>query len=114
MSEFVALRPKMYSYKIGSKESTAGRDEVKKCKGIKKCIVKKDIKFEDYKICLMTGEMEHRSQLTFISKLHRISMIKTNKLALSREDDKRTYINNINSLARGHYALRVGPLDSRR
>ena len=32
------------------------------------------------------------------------------KLALSREDDKRTYLDNINSLARGHYALRVGPL----
>ena len=66
MSEFVALRPKMYSYKIGSKES-------KKCKGIKKCVVKQDIKFEDYKRCLMTGEMEYRSQLTFISKLHRVS-----------------------------------------
>ena len=61
MSEFVALRPKMYSYKIGSKES-------KKCKGIKKCMVKKNIKFEDYKRCLMTGEMEYRSQLTFRSR----------------------------------------------
>ena len=103
MSEFVALRPKMYSYKIGSKES-------KKCKGVKKCIVKKDIKFEDYKRCLMNGEMEYRSQITFRSRLHRIKMIETNKLALSREDDKRIYVDNINSLARGHYALRVGPL----
>ena len=107
MSEFVALRSKMYSYKIGSKDS-------KKCKGIKKCVVKKDIKFEDYKRCLMTGEMEYRSQLTFKSRLHRITTMETNKLPLSREDDKRTYINNINSLARGHYALRVGPLGSRR
>ena len=103
MSEFVALRPKMYAYKVGSKE-------LKKCKGVKKCVVKKDIKFEDYKRCLLTREMEHRLQLTLISKLHRISTIETNKLALSSEDDKRTYINNINSLARGHYALRVGPL----
>ena len=37
-------------------------------------------------------------------------MIETNKLALSIENDKRTDISNINSLARGHYALRVGPL----
>ena len=36
MTEFVALRPKMYAYKTGSAESTAGLDEVKKCKGIKK------------------------------------------------------------------------------
>ena len=59
IEDFVALRPKMYAYKVVSKES-------KKCKGIKKCVVKKDIKFEDYKRCLMTGEMEYRSQLTFI------------------------------------------------
>ena len=43
MKEFIGLRPKMYSYKIGEK------DEPKKCKGIKKCVVKKTISFEDYK-----------------------------------------------------------------
>ena len=34
MKEFIGLRPKMYSYKIGEK------DEPKKCKGTKKCVVK--------------------------------------------------------------------------
>ena len=34
MTEFVTLRPKMYAYKTGSTES-------KKCKGIKKCVVKR-------------------------------------------------------------------------
>ena len=43
MKEFIGLRPKMYSYKIGEK------DEPKKCKGIKKCVAKKTISFEDYK-----------------------------------------------------------------
>ena len=99
MEEFVASRPKMYAYKIGNKES-------QKCKGVKKCVVKADIKFEDYKRCLMTGEMEHRSQITFRSRLHRITTIETNKLALSREDDKRIYVDNINSLARGHWRTR--------
>ena len=37
MTEFVTLRPKMYAYKTGSAES-------KKCKGIKKCVVRKTIK----------------------------------------------------------------------
>ena len=37
MEEFVALRPKMYAYKVGSKE-------LKKCKGVKKCVVRKDLK----------------------------------------------------------------------
>ena len=98
MEEFVALRPKMYAYKVGNKES-------KKCKGVKKDR-KKDIKFKDYKRCLMTGEMEHRSQTTFRSRLHRIMMIETNKLALNRKDDKRIYADNINSLARGHWRTR--------
>ena len=49
MTEFVTLRPKMYAYKIGSAES-------KKCKGIKKCVIKNTISFEDYKNCLLSGE----------------------------------------------------------
>ena len=100
MREFIALRPKMCAYKIES-------DEFKKCKGIKKCVVEKDIKFEDYKRCLMTGEMKYRLQMTFRSKLHKIATIKTNKLALSREDDKWKYVDNINSLARGHWKTRM-------
>ena len=42
MREFVNLRPKMYSYKVGNSEP-------KKCEGIKKCIVKRMISFDDYK-----------------------------------------------------------------
>ena len=48
MKEFISLRPKMYSYRVGSSEP-------KKCKGIKKCVVKKTITFEDYKKCLFDG-----------------------------------------------------------
>ena len=60
MKEFVTLRPKMYAYEVGSSES-------KKCKGIKKCVVKKTISFEDYKTCLFGGEASYRSQLMFRS-----------------------------------------------
>ena len=42
MKEFVTLRPKMCAYKVGSSES-------KKCKGIKKCVVKKTIYYEKIK-----------------------------------------------------------------
>ena len=100
MRDFVALISKMYTYKVESKE-------FKRCKGIKKCVVKKDIEFEDYKGCLMTGEMEYRPQMTFRSRLHEITLIETNKLALSREDDKRIYTDNIDSLARGHWKTRM-------
>ena len=61
MREFICLRPKMYSYQVDDKEP-------KKCKGIKKCVVKNTISFEDYKKCLFDGVEIHRSQLLFRSK----------------------------------------------
>ena len=61
MTEFVALRPKLYSYK---KLDGVGD---KKCKGIKKCVVKKTLTFEDYKTFLFSDSTEYRSQLMFRS-----------------------------------------------
>ena len=96
MEEFITLRPKMYSYRTSEKES-------KKCKRIKKCVIRKTITFEDYKNCLFSGETSYRSQLTFRSSLHKIQTLEVNKVALSREDDKRITIDGIRSLARGHF-----------
>ena len=98
MKEFISLRPKMYSYRVEESEP-------KKCKGIKKCVVKKTITFEDYKRCLFEGINIHRSQMMFKSKKHKIRTLEVNKLALSREDDKRISIDVIASLAMGHYKV---------
>ena len=98
MKEFISLRPKMYSYRVEEQE-------LKKCKGIKKCVVKKTITFEDYKRCLFEGINIHRSQMKFRSVKHKVKTLEVNKLALSREDDKRVSINGIDSLAMGHYEL---------
>ena len=76
MTEFVILRPKMYAYKKGSAES-------KKCKGIKKRVVRKTISFEDYEACLFGGGSSCRSQLMFRSLRHEVKTLKVNKLALS-------------------------------
>ena len=81
MKEFISLRPKIYSYRVGNSEP-------KKCKGIKKCVVKKMISFDDYKRCLFSGELSHRSQLLFRSHKHKVRVLEVNKLALSREDNK--------------------------
>ena len=99
MKEYVTLRPKMYAYKVGSSES-------KKCKGIKKCVVKKTISFEDHKNCLFSGESSYRSQLMFRSSKHEVRTLEVNKLALSRDDDKRITVDGIASLARGHWVTR--------
>ena len=45
---FVGLRAKLYSYKMFE-----GKEE-KKCKGIKKAVIKKQISFDDYKECLFS------------------------------------------------------------
>ena len=96
MKEFVSLRPKMYSYRVGNSEP-------KKCKGIKKCIVKKTISFNDYKRCLFSGERTHRSH--FRSRKHEVRTLEVDKLALSREDDKRISIDGVASCAIGHYKV---------
>ena len=100
MTEFVTLRPKMYAYKTGSVKS-------KKCKGIKKCVARATISFEDYKACLFSRETSYRSQLMFRSSKHEVRTLEFNKLALSRDDDKRITVNGISSLARGHYNLPI-------
>ena len=98
MREFVTLRPKMYSYRVGNSEPN-------KCKGIKKWVVKKTISFDDYKRCLFSGERSHRSKLLFRSRKHEVRTLEVNKLVLSREDDKRITINGVASYARGHYRV---------
>ena len=96
MKEFISLRPKMYSYRVGNAEP-------KKCKGIKKCVVKKMITFDDYKDCLFEGRNVYKSQLLFRSDKHEIRTLKVNKLALNSQDDKRISIDGIASYAMGHY-----------
>ena len=83
INEFVALRPKAYSYR------TDDLVELKKAKGTKKCVVKNMLKFEDYKICLFGNGKVLRSQQRFKSENHAVYTECINKVALSCDDDKR-------------------------
>ena len=83
ITEFVTLRPKTYSY------LTDDGKEDKKAKGTKKCIIKKMIKFNDYKKCLLNDEVIFKSQQRFISKKHDVYTENINKIALSNNDAKR-------------------------
>ena len=105
MTEFVALRPKLYSYK------KLDGSEDKKCKGIKKYVVKKTLTFEDYKTCLFSNSTEYRSQLMFRSSKHEVHTIEVNKFALNLDDDKRiSRKDGISTFARGHKVLSWSPL----
>ena len=83
ITEFVTLRPKTYSYLINNFK------EDKKAKGTKKCIIKRMIKFNDYKNCLLKDEIILKSQQRFISKKHDVYTENINKIVLSNNDDKR-------------------------
>ena len=105
MTEFVALRPKLYSYK-----KLDGSEE-KKCKGIKKCVAKKTLTFEDYKTCLFSDFTEYRSQLMFRSSKDEVHTIEVNKATLNRDDDKRiSRKDGISTFVRGHKDLSWSPL----
>ena len=105
MTDFMALGPKLYSYK------KLDGSEDKKFKRIKKCVVKKTLTFEDYKTCLFSDSTEYRSQLMFRSSKHEVHTIEVNKAALNRDDDKRiSRKDGISTFARGHKDLSWSPL----
>ena len=83
ITEFAKLRPETYSY------STDDGKEDKKAKGTKKCVIKRMIKFNDYKNCLLKDKVLLKSQQRFISKKHDVYTENVNKIALSNNDDKR-------------------------
>ena len=83
ITEFVALRPKAYSY------ITNDFIEMKKAKGTKKCVVNKMLRFEDYKKCLFSNGKVLKSQQRIKSENHEIYTENINKIALSCDDDKR-------------------------
>ena len=83
MKQFCALRLKTYTYLMDDDS------EKKKAKGTKKCIIKRKIKFEDYKDSLFNNNTILKSQLRFNSDHHNVYTEEINKIALNSNDDKR-------------------------
>ena len=81
ITEFITLRPKTYS------NLTDYCKEDKKAKGTKKCVIKRMIKFKDYKNCLLKDEVVLKLQQRFRSKKHDVYTENINKIALSNNDD---------------------------
>ena len=100
IKEFVGLRAKLYSFKMEEGK------ENKKCKGIKKAVVEKSIRHEDYKTCLTTGKEQLRRQNIIRSYEHVLYTEEVNKIALSAADDKRYLLkDSFDTLAWGHRRL---------
>ena len=99
--EFVGLRSKMYSY---MKDNDKGG---KTAKGIKKNIITKNIKHEDYKEVLFNNKQMHHTMKTIQSNNHQLGSFELNKISLSCFDDKRfIHQNGITSYAYGHYKIK--------
>ena len=83
MTEYAAFTPKTYSYLMDDANSD------KKAKGTKKCVIKRRMKFNNYKDCLLNNEIILKSQQRFKSETHHAFIEEINKIALSSNDDKR-------------------------
>ena len=96
--EFVGLRAKLYS------NLTYEGNEEKKCKGVKKNVIKNNITHEDYINCLFTEKIVEKDMNIIRHKKHDIYTERITKIALSANDDKRIILEDkINTLAYGHY-----------
>ena len=83
ITEVVAIRPKTYAYLIDD------GSEHKKAEGIKKCVIKRKLMFQNYKDCLLNNKTVYRPQERFKSYSHDVYTEEVNKIALSNSDDKR-------------------------
>ena len=83
MTESAALRPKTYSYLMNDGNSD------RKAKGTKKCVIKRVLKFNDYKNCLLNNEIIIKSQQRSKSETHNVYTKEINTIARSSNDDKR-------------------------
>jgi hypothetical protein len=95
--EYVGLRPKMYSI------LEADGKNIKKAKGVKKAVVKKHIRHEQYREALIERRTFRHGMDVLRSERHRIYGQHLNKVSLSPFDSKRWIAENgVDTLAYGH------------
>jgi len=96
--EFVGLRAKLYAIK------KLDGEEEKKCKGVKRNVIRNKISFNDYKDVLFSGKEVLRAMNVIRSRQHNLSIEQVNKIALSSSDEKRIIQpDKIQTLAHGHF-----------
>ena len=95
MTKFVALRAKTYSYLIDEyRDEDYEKNKIlnKKAKGTKRCVIKREILFNNYVDSLFKNKVLYRSQQRFRSDHQKVYTEEVNKIALSSNDDKNTGI----------------------
>ena len=82
ITEFIGVKSKLYSYVKDNEKG--GRT----AKGIKKNVIKNNIKYEDFKNTLINNEQMHHKMKTIRSQRHQLGSYEINKVLLSCFDDK--------------------------
>jgi hypothetical protein len=100
ITEFVALKPKLYSFLILGDDKTHS-----KAKGVTKTS-QKDIKHEDYKRCLETNMDQNIEQIRIQTFKRHVYTIKQNKKALSNYEDKMYRYDAYRAYSYGHKDLK--------
>ena len=86
IDEFICLRAKSYSFSVSEKE-------ISKQKGIQKLN-----SLNEYKNCLFNNTTTNQTNFSIRSENHNLKVISQKKLALNPFDDKRLYLNNLDSV----------------
>ena len=100
MEKFFALRAKTYTYLMEDDS------EMKKAKGVKRCVIKRRLMFENYKDSLFNNKTIMRSQLRFKSDHHNV-YTEVNKIGLNSNDNKMQTLDRIATYPYGTNAFKV-------
>ena len=100
MTEYFVLRAKTYSYLRDDDR------EAKKDKGTKKFLIERILKHPDYKNCLLNNKVILKSQQGLKSEAHSVYNEEVNKIALSRNDDKK--LQTFDKITTYHYGASAG------
>ena len=111
--EFVGLRPKVYSFTVEPRkrlvDEISGAAEVqehKKAKGVKKCVVKHQLRHQQFVDCLRTEGYQHSVSMTsFQSQKHHVHTITATRRGLCAYDDKKYQVDGLSTLSYGHVGI---------
>ena len=96
--EFVGLKAKMYSIDLGVTEK-------KVAKGVNRSVIRRKLKHQMYKDCLLKKRLYTHHMMRIQSNKHQLSTCKMNKISLSPFDDKRYFVSETSSYAYGHFKI---------
>jgi hypothetical protein len=106
ITEYVGLRPKMYSYLTKPEDENEPAKEAKRAKGIQRAAIT-DLRHADYKAQLNRGRENYVNVRRIGQKHHRVFTIDGVKRGLCAFDDKRYLLHDgIHTVAHGHHAIR--------